>query len=182
MSSSGRLTAVALPEVRTASQDEVQRIYDEAHAAGYRDGLSAADDQVRSLAGAFDEAHRNYDALTRGLAARLRHEAVELAILLGQALTVDHLDHSPESIERALAEAIQPLADADLVTVSANPEDISLLARFGDQSRVHLTADSALERGSLALRSAIGDIDATMPNRVRRAVHALRPADDSDDA
>jgi flagellar assembly protein FliH len=166
------------------SDEEIQRIREQAHREGYRaghaEGLAAGQAQAEAmgreealrLAQALDSLERCIAELNQVVADNLLALSIEIARqVVRQVVAV-----KPEVLLGVIREALGqlPLLHA---AIHLHPEDASLVRlRAGDQlahagHRIH--EDPMLARGDVVIEAGGSHLDATLASRWRRVVESL---------
>jgi type III secretion protein L len=108
--------------------------------------------------------------------------SVELAQLLAERLVGRTLDADPSMVAALARQVLEEARDARRTRVEVHPDDVACLRNAFSQggldetsgATIEVIANAALERGSLALRTELGGIDAMLHARVERLAAALR--------
>lgn len=182
----GRVEKAEIVDVR----ERAGRILDEA-AAQAKAIVSRAEEQAAELrAKAVDEGRAVGEAQLAGAWMRLRVEdgaraqrdldqTVALARLLAERILGEALAVDPTRITAIARQALAQARRARRILIVANPDDAVVLARekatLGlEQAEIELQADPSLSRGSLRLRTDLGNLDADLSPQLDRLVTALR--------
>ena len=201
MSPEPAFATLSFPSLRTEQQDEVDlRARASGHAAGYAEGLRAANAELVELRTRLQAEH---DATIRHGQARL-DRAIEIlgaasaalaastlpvvadaqgalatnALTLAEALLGIELASDETSAKAALARALSTV-DAPLVTtVRLSPIDLSVLdAEIIAAAGIPLVSDPSLARGDAIAELPIGYLDARLTAATARARAAIMGAD-----
>lgn len=161
----GRETGRA--EGRTAALAEMTGVL-ESVARSWQEALEELIDRRERLA---SDARRDVVAL----AAQIARRVVKRSIELDSSLVVDQVRAALELVLRRtrLVLAVHPADRA--VVEEALPE---LTKRFDESAHVELIADESLSRGSCAVRTEHGQIDAEIDSQLDRMVEAMLGHDD----
>lgn len=173
---------------RTLSEDEIQRVREQArqegHQAGYATGLAEgrAAGQAQAEAMGRQEALRlkqtadNLGLRIAELNQVVADELLALSIEIARQVVRQAVAVKPEVLLGVIREALEqlPLLHA---AIHLNPEDASLARlRAGDQlthagHRIH--EDPKLKRGDVVIEAGGSHLDASLATRWRRVVEAL---------
>ena len=204
MSPEPTFAALSFPSLRTEQQDEIElRARASGHAAGYAEGLRAANAELDALRARL---HAEHDATIRHGQARLDRaidvlaaasdalaaravpvvaEAQDVlaqgALQLAEAILGIELSTGDTSARAALTRALST-ADAALVTrVRLSPLDLAVLDDATIASAgVQLVADPALGRCDAIAELPVGYLDARVSTATARARAAIVGADARD--
>jgi len=189
---------VAAAEVVPPSIEEIQAIRDEAHAAGYTEGLAAghAEGMGKGYAQSQAEVRRLIaqmegilDNFTRPL-ARLESEVTaalgELAVRIAGHLARRAYASDPSLLTALLAEALDAVGSATReVEVHLHPDDLKMLSTQMKSGQalpaalltlpegVRLIPDAALSRGDLRIHTESVRIDGCLNARLEQALEKV---------
>lgn len=149
---------------------------------GYRDGLSALENFKVSFTA---QTSAQVSALVQGMQAQF--EAIEqdlaqrvagIALEIARQVVRSELHAHPESIVTLTQEVLgQLLSSARQATLHVNPDDHALVAHGCAEELaargVRLVSDAQIEAGGCRLASSLGEVDATVQTRWRRAAAAI---------
>lgn len=160
---------------------EADAIREHARAAGLEQARLAGLERARrelepaaqALAGALDELGPLRDAVAESAEA----QAVELALMLAEKIVVGALEVEPARVLDAVRGALRLLVERDRVTLLLNPEDVPLVreaidagaGELAESSGLALVPERRLSRGSAILRTAEGEVDASVQAKLERA-------------
>jgi flagellar assembly protein FliH len=160
-----------------------QEAYENGLKAGYRDGLTKAQNQLDveraqlvQIAASFQEALSMQDV-------SLADSVLTLALELSKAMLKTKLQADPQAIIPVVLDAIQYLPQVKQpARVIVHYEDAKILrANIGEQLKEQgwqLVEDSQIERGGCLVETAENQIDATNEMRWKRLVQGLSRYDD----
>lgn len=151
-----------------AARAAAAAVTDEARAAGLR--AATAELAARELAIRVRE---------EGLAETSLERSITLARALAERLLGEELVLAPERITALAREALREAAGARRANVAANPADAPLLqtalAELDRSGRaVSVSVDPGLPRGSVRIRTELGELDASLGAELDRLVVHLR--------
>lgn len=101
--------------------------------------------------------------------------------LLAERLVGEALEGDPAIVVARARQVLDQAAGARRAKLEAHPADADVLRRVlselaGGQLDLELETNTGLERGSLVLRTDVGDVDARLSVQLERLVHALESA------
>jgi len=174
----------AEPAITLAEAEEIERLFQQAraaghaagHAAGYSTGYGEGQVVARAegarlveLAGKLDGAMTQFDQ-------KVAKDLLELALAVARQVIRQALAVKPELLLEVVRETLSQMPHVH-VTIQLHPEDASLVRSYlGDQlahagHRIH--EDPRLARGDCLLESGGNLLDATLATRWRRTVENL---------
>jgi flagellar assembly protein FliH len=162
--------AVDLEAIRAAAFDE-----------GFAAAHAAAQARLEGPASALAAAAQQLQDLRADAAASVEAEAVELALriaeqALGAALAVDR-----ELVVEVVRGALRRLVERDRVLIFVNPEDLDvvrehtarLVGELGGIEHCEVQAERRVRPGGAIVRTAEGEVDATLETKLARAREVL---------
>jgi flagellar biosynthesis/type III secretory pathway protein FliH len=158
-----------------AAEAEADRIRSEARTAGHADGFAAG--RAEALAemapsvAAIDEVLASVRELESSHADRVEGRAVELAVSIAEKVVAGAISVSPERVLDVVRGALRTMIERERVTVLVNPADVPLLREAMPDLDVH--EERRVARGGALLRTAQGEIDATLDTKLSRAREAV---------
>ncbi len=185
----GQLTPVAMPEralsyeeaARTArslvaaAEAEADRIRGEARAAGHAEGVAAgraeAVAEMQPTIAAAAEVLSAVRDLEASHADRVEAQAVELSVAVAEKVVAGAIEVSPSRLLDVVRGALRTMVERERVTVLVNPSDVALLREAMPDLDVH--EERRVARGGALLRTAHGEIDATLDTKLSRAREAV---------
>jgi flagellar assembly protein FliH len=169
--------ARALAEARA----EAERIREQARAQGHAEGIAAghADGlaEISSAAGALGDALAGVSSLRDEVAEELERDAIELALSLAEKVLAASLQARPELVVEVVQGALRRLNDRRRITVLVNPRDLQTvkeaLGELQTQANgielADLQSDQRVGVGGAIVRSAEGELDASVETQLQRA-------------
>jgi flagellar assembly protein FliH len=177
------LEAVLVPDAPSAGAQgaEIEAI----RAAAYDEGFAAASEQLQGRlegpASALAAAAQQLQDLRADAAASVEAEAVELALriaeqAIGAALNVDR-----ELVVEVVRGALRRLVERDRVLIFVNPDDLEvvrehtarLVGELGGIEHCEVQAERRVRPGGAIVRTAEGEVDATLETKLARAREVL---------
>ena len=154
-------------------------------AAAYDEGFAAAGEQLQGQlegpASALAAAAQQLQDLRADAAASVEAEAVELALriaeqAIGAALAVDR-----ELVVDVVRGALRRLVERDRVLIFVNPDDLEivrehtarLVGELGGIEHCEVQAERRVRPGGAIVRTAEGEVDATLETKLARAREVL---------
>jgi flagellar assembly protein FliH len=176
------LEAVPVPDAPLAGAPaELEAL----RAAAYDEGYAAASEQLQGQlegpASALAAASQQLQDLRADAAASVEAEAVELALriaeqAIGAALAVDR-----ELVVEVVRGALRRLVERDRVLIFVNPDDLEvvrehtarLVGELGGIEHCEVQAERRVRPGGAIVRTAEGEVDATLETKLARAREVL---------
>jgi flagellar assembly protein FliH len=177
------LEAVPVPDspIAGAPAAEIEAM----RAAAYDEGFAAANEQLQGRlegpASALAAAAQQLQNLRADAAASVEAEAVELALriaeqAIGAALAVDR-----ELVVEVVRGALRRLVERDRVLIFVNPDDLEvvrehtarLVGELGGIEHCEVQAERRVRPGGAIVRTAEGEVDATLETKLARAREVL---------
>jgi flagellar assembly protein FliH len=175
---SERVLAQAVADGERIREQARAEGYAEGRAEGHRDGL----EQTTAAALAMGEALRELHELRAQMADELERDAVELALALAAKILAGAFEAQPERVVDVVRGALRRVADRRQIVVLVDPEDLEIVSgAVGDRSKIgqqaqaggielcEVQADRRVGRGGAVVRTAEGEIDATVETQLQRA-------------
>ncbi len=149
----------------------------EGFAAGRQEGIERGREELASAAEALAEALRGVGELRLQTAASVEREAIELALSLAGKVVVATLQIRPELVLEVIQGALRRVAGQRRISLVVNPADLETVrAALGDlqsQSAAveqwDLQPDARVPAGGALVRTAEGEVDATIETQLERA-------------
>jgi flagellar assembly protein FliH len=153
------------------------RGYEEGHERGLQDGLA----ETAAATQALGEALRELQTLRSQTAEEVERDAVELALALAAKIIAGALEVEPERVLDTVRGALRRVAERRQITVLVDPADIDLVSgaladlqsQAGGIELCDVQADRRVGRGGAVVRTAEGEIDATVATQLERARELL---------
>jgi flagellar assembly protein FliH len=171
--------AQGLEEGRSQGRDE-----------GRAELIAELQPRLAALEHSWNTALGEFQQARHALVADARHEALELAVRMGQLVTKRILDISPGVVLDQVSAVLSLVIHPSRLRIAVHPDDLplvqealpSLCARFNGRAHVELVPDETLSPGSCIARTAGdgraggGEIDASIDTQLQRIVEVLLPA------
>lgn len=168
--------------VRLPTVDQIDRMHQTAHSEGfeqgYRDGQARVAAEAEKLAALLRNVAADIDEFDRNIADNV----MSFALVVAQAVLRTDLDHRPELIIPVIREALAEFpTTGHSRQLHLHPQDAAIVKQHGSDlvssGRIEIVEDASIEPGGCRLRSDIGEVDATLPTRWKRALSALGRTD-----
>jgi len=178
---------VAIDEPVPPTVSDLQAIEREAreqgYAAGQREGLAAAQQQLAERMAQLDALYASAAQPLQSLDEATERELAQLALVVARQVLAHELKTTPELIVPAIRQAAMALPSATReLRVRLHPDDVALLREL-DAVETHwqLLADPTLARGDCVLESERSRLDARLRTRLAAVIDAVL-GDEADDS
>ncbi len=163
--------------ILAAAQAEAQAIRAQAHSEGRAEGHADGLAETTAAALALGEALKGVHELREQLAADMEQDAVELALALAAKILAGALEVEPERVVDVVRGALRRVSDRRQIVVLVDPADLEVVggavgelqAQAGGIELCDVQADRRVGRGGAVVRTAEGEIDATVQTQLDRA-------------
>jgi flagellar biosynthesis/type III secretory pathway protein FliH len=154
--------------------------YDEGRAQGHADGLA----EISAATGALGQALHGLEQLRDEVAQAVEHDAVELALALAAKILAGALEAQPELVVEVVRGALRRVTDRRRIVVLVDPDDLEVVnaaigelqAQAGGIELCEVQADRRVGRGGAIVRTAEGEVDASVAVQLERAREAIAAA------
>ncbi len=160
---------------------EAEQLREQARAEGYADGHRAGREdaaaEITCAAQALDEAVRNIESLRAEVVEAVERDAIELALELAGKILEGAQGAPTETVFEAVRGALRRVSDRRKIAVLVNPADheaigsaIDRLTQGGSGVELcELRSEERVARGGAIVRTAEGDLDASVATQLERA-------------
>jgi flagellar assembly protein FliH len=160
---------------------EAERIRELARAEGFEEGraagLAQSASEVSGALAALGEAAQGIDALRTETAEAVEVDAIELALTLAGKILAGAFQARPELVVEVVQGALRRLNDRRRITVLVNPADLEVVrAAIGELTKqgsgvdlCEVQSDERVGAGSAIVRTAEGEVDASVHTQLERA-------------
>jgi flagellar assembly protein FliH len=160
---------------------QARRIREEAHAKGYAQGRAAGHEdgaaEIAAALASLDEALRGVHELRDQVAEMVERDAIDLALALAAKVLAGALAARPELVVEVVQGALRRLSERRRVTVLVNPSDLDtvraaigqITAQGSGVELCDLQAEARVGAGSAIVRTAEGEVDASVHTQLERA-------------
>jgi flagellar assembly protein FliH len=167
------------------SPEDVARALAQARAEGFAEGHAAGVAEAEARVTAAEEGLRAAASALiaeRGAVAdAVERSAVELALRIAEQAVRAAVDADPERVLDAVRGALRALVERERVLVLVNPEDLELvragleplMAELGGVGHWEVQAERRVTRGGAVVRTADGEIDASLETKLARTREVL---------
>jgi flagellar assembly protein FliH len=173
-----RDAAARLLAKATAEAEQIRELarlegYDAGRAAGHADGSS----EVAAAVGALGEALEGIESLRLAALDAVEHDAIEFGLALAEKILAGAFQARPELVVEVVQGALRRLNDRRGIAVLVNPADLETVkAAIGDlQTQANgielcdLQSDQRVAPGAAIVRTAEGEVDASVKTQLERA-------------
>ncbi|MBC7460924.1 MAG: hypothetical protein H7287_06145 [Thermoleophilia bacterium] len=172
------MLAQARVAIATERELAVQRGFDE----GHENGLAAADDEMAGLIQTCEQIGVHVMEERARVLADNEGDIVELAMSVAQRIVGAALDVDPELVIESCRGAMRKAFQRGTMQVLAHPDDLELLRAAGPKlaeelggvEHLDFIEERRLDRGSVIVRTPVGEIDATIAGKSAKIEQALR--------
>jgi flagellar assembly protein FliH len=183
----------AAARVLAQAHAEAESIRELARAEGHEQGRAAGHEQgaaeIAEAAGALSEAAQGVEALRVETVQTVEKDAIKLAIALANKILTGALQARPELVVEVVQGALRRISDRRTITVLVNPADLEVVRKAVGQltaqgSGVELCdvqAEERVEVGSAIVRTAEGEVDASVYTQLERAREVASAALEADE-
>ena len=173
-----RLLAHASAEAEQIRELARTEGYEQGRAAGQEHGLA----EIARAASALDAAAQGIDALRVEVAEAVEEDAIELALTLAGKILAGAFHARPELVVEIVQGALRRISDRRRITVLVNPADLEvvrgalgeLTAQGSGVEVCDLQSDERVGVGSAIVRTAEGEVDASVSTQLERAREVAR--------
>jgi flagellar biosynthesis/type III secretory pathway protein FliH len=164
---------------------EAERVREQARAEGHAEGLALGREagiaQVAAATEALGEALRSLHSLRGELAGEIEGDAVELAVALADKVLAGALEARPELVLDTVRGALRRVTERRRITIVVDPGDLELVGgaiealqtQAGGIELCEVQADRRVGRGGAVVRTAEGEVDASVATQLQRARELL---------
>lgn len=168
-------------------QQGLERGMAEGREQGRREGheqvIAELKPRIESLMRSWMDALQQWEAERTEMILSAREDALAFAVAMGEKVIFRTVQVDGTIIEDQLAEALSLLSQPSRVAVTINPRDRALaeevlpelLRSLGESSHATIRDDPSVTPGGCVLRTAGGEVDATLETQLDRIVHAILP-------
>ena len=148
---------------------------------GYQAGMAAAREELAPATAALGEALAGAQQVRAEAVDSVEARAVELSLRLAEKVVAGTLDVQPERVVDVVRGALRCLVDRERVIVQVHTLDLELVreaveplaATLGGIDSLEVQEDRRVSRGGARVRSAAGEVDATIETKLERAREVL---------
>jgi len=173
---------------------EAEEIRERARAEGFEQGQAAGREhgaaEIASAVDALEHALHGLAELRESAVAELERDAIELALALAEKILAGALQSRPQLVVDVVQGALRRLADRRRITVLVNPRDLEpvqaaigrITAQGSGVELCEVLAEERVRSGGAIVRTAEGEIDASVHTQLERAREVVLAALEAQDA
>ena len=156
---------------------EAEAIRAQAREEGFHAGLEAAQAELATAAEALASALGSVAELRGQVADQVERGAVALGLRIAEQAMGATIDADPDRVVDVVRGALRRLTERERVTILVNPEDMDtvraataqLMSSLGGIDSCDVQAERRVSRGGAVVRTAEGEVDATLETKLSRA-------------
>ena len=169
------------PAPRAGSASMVESVRQEAFDEGFAAGVAQAQARLEGPASAMAAAASQLQAMRGDAAASVEPAAVELALRIAEQALGAWLVADRALIVEVVRGALRRLVERDRVLILVNPDDLEvvrdhatrLVGELGGIEHCEVQAERRVRPGGAIVRTAEGEVDATLETKLARAREVL---------
>jgi flagellar assembly protein FliH len=169
------------PAPRAGSASTVESVRQEAFDEGFAAGVAHAQTQLEGPASAMAAAASQLQAMRGDAAASVEPAAVELALRIAEQALGAWLVVDRNVVVEVVRGALRRLVERDRVLILVNPDDLEvvrdhatrLVGELGGIEHCEVQAERRVRPGGAIVRTAEGEVDATLETKLARAREVL---------
>jgi flagellar assembly protein FliH len=169
------------PAGRAGLASTVETVRQEAFDEGFAAGVAQAQAQLDGPASAMAAAAEQLQAMRGDAAASVEPAAVELALRIAEQALGAWLVADRGVVVEVVRGALRRLVERDRVLILVNPDDLEvvrdhaarLVGELGGIEHCEVQAERRVRPGGAIVRTAAGEVDATLDTKLARAREVL---------
>jgi flagellar assembly protein FliH len=169
------------PAARAGSASTVESVRQEAFNEGFAAGVAQAQAQLEGPASAMAAAASQLQAMRGDAAASVEPAAVELALRIAEQALGAWLVVDRAVVVEVVRGALRRLVERDRVVILVSPDDLEvvrdhatrLVGELGGIEHCEVQAERRVRPGGAIVRTAEGEVDATLETKLARAREVL---------
>jgi flagellar assembly protein FliH len=169
------------PAARAGSASTVESVRQEAFDEGFAAGVAHAQAQLEGPASAMAAAASQLQAMRGDAAASVEPAVVELALRIAEQALGAWLVVDRGVVVEVVRGALRRLVERDRVLILVNPDDLEvvrdhatrLVGELGGIEHCEVQAERRVRPGGAIVRTAEGEVDATLETKLARAREVL---------
>jgi flagellar assembly protein FliH len=173
-----RLLAQAMADAERIREAARAEGYEQGRASGHADGAA----EIARSASALGEAAHGIESLRGEVSDAVEADAIELALALAGKILAGAFQARPELVVEIVQGALRRISDRRRITVLVNPADLDvvrdalgeLTAQGSGVELCDLQSDERVAAGSAIVRTAEGEVDASVATQLERAREVAR--------
>ena len=175
--------------LRASAKNDVERLKQEAHEHGLKEGRAVAvrlaqaeaDARVKASLPALTAAVQAVQQAHHRWKADWEREAIRLAVAIASRVVRREISKAPDAAMPLVREALSTAVGGDAATMHLNPEDHTALSaafpalvrEFAAFTKIEFLADESIERGGCRLKTNHGIVDLTASSQLARIEEEL---------
>jgi flagellar assembly protein FliH len=156
---------------------EAEAIRAQAREQGFHAGLEAAQSELATAAEALASALASVAELRGQVADQVERGAIALGLRIAEQAMGATIEADPDRVVDVVRGALRRLTERERVTILVNPEDMDtvraattqLMSSLGGIESCDVQAERRVSRGGAVVRTAEGEVDATLETKLSRA-------------
>jgi flagellar assembly protein FliH len=169
------------PVARPGAPATVESVRQEGFDEGFAAGIAHAQAQLEGPAGAMAAAAEQLQAMRGDAAASVEPAAVELALRIAEQALGAWIVADRSVVVEVVRGALRRLVERDRVLILVNPDDLEvvrdhasrLVGELGGIEHCEVQAERRVRSGGAIVRTAEGEVDATLETKLARAREVL---------
>ena len=169
------------PAARAGSAATAESVRQQAFDEGFAAGVARAQAQLEGPASAMAAAASQLQAMRGDAAASVEPAAVELALRIAEQALGAWLVVDRNVVVEVVRGALRRLVERDRVLILVNPDDLEvvrdhatrLVGELGGIEHCEVQAERRVRPGGAIVRTAEGEVDATLETKLARAREVL---------
>jgi len=169
------------PVARPGAPATVESVRQEGFEEGFATGIAHAQSQLEGPAAAMAAAAEQLQAMRGDAAASVEPAAVELALRIAEQALGAWIVADRSVVVEVVRGALRRLVERDRVLILVNPDDLEivrdhasrLVGELGGIEHCEIQAERRVRSGGAIVRTAEGEVDATLETKLARAREVL---------
>lgn len=158
-------------QLKKEAQEQAKLTCDEACKKGYEEGFQKGYEEAKAELIELIVSFKNFeDELRRQKIEALKlaeKELVELALAIAKKVVRYEVDHTKQTVIRAISESIPQLADKEEILIRVNPEDLKVVQECAQDVKsaepaivkLDIAPDDRVSKGGAIVQSSSGSVD-----------------------
>src|SRR4051794_5298056 len=171
-------------DVLAEARAEAEQIREAARAQGYAEGRSDAIASLEPALAALTQAIADVQGAQDEMAIELERRAVQLGLALARKVVGGALAVQPELVVEVVTGVLRGIVERERVTVLVHPDDLEIVreamdglrASLGGMDHCVVEAERRVARGGCLVHTPVGEIDATVDTKLKRAGEVVASA------
>ncbi|MFH1570571.1 MAG: FliH/SctL family protein [Gemmatimonadota bacterium] len=171
-------------EAEERHRAEVEKVSQERYDEGFRDGVTAKEDEARAAVARLDALHQALKQERHQTLMEAEGLVVDLAVAIARRVTGIQAEVDRRVLVKVIRSALEHLAEKDNLVIKVSPADLQVARRFAQQWVARVDADAVMrvvasdyvERGGCMIESREENVDARLGEQINVMETALREA------